>query len=233
VSALTRLAGLLLGAALALSPARASAAPSPVTGSFELRAGGYRPAIDPVNGSNPYQLAFGDGRPYGFSALVGRCLPWRTAGTVELGLGAGYWSVKGHGVDSSNLPTAEQTALKIIPIQLALTWRADFLYDRYGVPVVPYGRASLLRYSWRVTGSGGTTTKTGVTDGFGLGGGVAFVLDFIDPVLARELDLDSGVNHTMLTFDVAKTWVNDFGSGKSWNLSDTQLTYTFGLLFVF
>jgi len=59
------------------------------------------------------------------------------------------------------------------------------------------------------------------------------VLDLLDPTLARELDADAGVNHTMLTFDVQKSKVDDFGSDTSFDLSDSQLTYSFGLLFVF
>ena len=51
--------------------------------------------------------------------------------------------------------------------------------------------------------------------------------------LARELDNDTGINHTMLVFDVSKTRMDDFGSKKSWDLSDTKPTYSFGLLFVF
>jgi hypothetical protein len=52
-------------------------------------------------------------------------------------------------------------------------------------------------------------------------------------MLAREFDADSGVNHTLLIVDVAKTKVDDWGRSASFNLSDSQLTYSVGLLFVF
>ena len=37
----------------------------------------------------------------------------------------------------------------------------------------------------------------------------------------------------MLTFEVQKDRVDDFGSKKSWDLSNDGLTMTFGLLFAF
>jgi hypothetical protein len=227
-------AALLLAAALAPAPARALVEGSPISGSFQLQAGGYRPNVDEGLVTQPYQTSFGSGRPVGGTLLYGRMLPWRTAGTVELGLGAGWWQASGHAVDAAGVPTVEKTTFRIIPMQLSLTYRADFFWDRWAVPVIPYGRASLLRYAWRVTGAGGAVEKTGATDGYAFTGGLGFVLNFIDPLLSRELDADSGINYTMLTAEVTKTKVNDFGSKyKSWDLSDTQLTYTFGLLFVF
>jgi len=83
------------------------------------------------------------------------------------------------------------------------------------------------------SGSSGSTVKSGATNGYAYGGGVALVLDGLDPTLTRELDQDTGINHTALIFDVKKTKVDDFGSKTSWNLSDTQITWSAGLLFVF
>jgi hypothetical protein len=227
----------LLAAALGLAPARA-AAESPLVGSFEIRAGTYRPnddaRLDPLPpGGGPYQRSFGSGRPWGFRLHGARSLPWRAYGTVELGGGAGYWEVKGHALDGSGQPTSEQTAFKIIPTELTATWRFDLVWEKYKVPLVPYARVSLQHYAWWITGPGGSTVKSGGTNGYAWGGGLGLVLDFIDPMLARELDADAGVNHTMLIFDVTNTKVDDFGKYASFDLSDTQPTYSVGLLFVF
>lgn len=224
-------------AALGLAPVRA-AAESPYNGSFELRVGTYRPDIDsgftvPAGGQGPYQAVFGGGRPKFLRLHVAKALPWRAAGTLEVGAGAGWWEVNGHAVDAAGAPTSERTAFKIVPTELTATWRLDLLWERLSIPLVPYARASLQRYNWWVTGPGGSTVKTGATNGFAYGGGVGLVLNFLDPVLARELDADSGVNHTMVTLDVSKTKVDDFGSDRSWNLSDEKVTYSLGLLFVF
>lgn len=230
----------LLAALLGLLPAVA-AAESPLLGSVEVRAGGYRPDNDSTTTTQPgpYQKSFGSGRPLGFYLHVARALPWRQYGTIELGGGVGYWGVKGQALDDQGNPTAEQTTFKIIPTELSATWRADLLWDRWRVPFVPYARLAFQRYNWWITGPGGSTSKTGATNGWGYGGGLGLVLDLLDPMLAREFDADSGVNHTMLIFDVARNRVDDFGKSKngrpaSFDLSDTQsVTYTFGLLFVF
>ncbi len=54
-----------------------------------------------------------------------------------------------------------------------------------------------------------------------------------DPTLARELDSDTGINHTYVFFEARKTRVDDFGSSSSWNLSDDRISLAGGLLFVF
>ncbi len=234
----------LLGAVLA-SPARADDGPGvPSTGSFEVRVGNYRPKIDAQAGltgsPGPYQADFGSGRPTIFWAHGAKALPWHAAGTLELGLGVGYWSAKGHALfEVSGLPSSDRTTFSVVPTELTATWRLDLLWERLSIPLVPYARASLQRYNWWVTGANGSTTKSGATNGYGYGGGLALVLDFLDPMLAREQQADSGVKHTMLTVDLQKTKIDDFGSSsgksptRSWDLSNTKTDLTFGLLFVF
>lgn len=227
----------LLALALGLAPSPA-AAESPTSGSFEFRVGTYRPnddarlALQPGE-KGPYEKVFGTKRPNTFKLHVAKALPFRDAGTFEAGLGAGYWEASAYALDAQGNPTAERTAFKMIPTELTATWRLDVLWDRLSIPFVPYVRASLQRYNWWITGPGGGTVKSGATNGFAYGGGVGLVLDLLDPMLARELDADSGVNHTMLTLDVEKSKVNDFGARNSFDLSDEKLTFSVGLLFVF
>lgn len=224
----------LLAAALCLAPSPA-VAESPLSGSFEFRVGTYRPNDDArlTTSPGPYERIFGTSRPKSFKLHVARALPWRVAGTLEVGLGAGWWEANAHALDAQGQPTTERTAFKMVPTELTATWRLDLLWDRLSVPLVPYARASLQRYNWWITGPGGKTVKSGATNGYAYGGGVGLVLDLLDPTLARELDADSGVNHTMLTLDVSKTKVDDFGSDSSFDLSDEQVTFSVGLLFVF
>jgi hypothetical protein len=229
-----------LGAALLAALPLAAAAESPYYGSLELRAGGFKPNADASfdlsgGGVGPYAAVFpGTGRPTGFWLHAARALPFRQYGTIELGGGVGYWSVSGHAVTANNVPTVEKTSFKIVPTEVSVTYRADVLWERWRVPLVPYARAGLERYNWWITGPGGGTSKTGATNGLSWGGGVGLVLDLLDPTLARELDADSGINHTILVFDAKKSKVDDFGSKSSWDLSDAGgITYSFGLLFVF
>jgi hypothetical protein len=93
---------------------------------------------------------------------------------------------------------------------------------------------ALERYNWWVTSGSGGTSKYGATNGWSAGLGLALQLDFFDPYLARELDRDTGINHTYIFAEARKTKVNDFGSSTSWDLSDTgKLNWSFGMLFVF
>jgi hypothetical protein len=230
------LCGLL--AALALAPA-AARAESDYGGSFDLRVGGYKPNIDEgltkdSGGQGPYQRAFGGGHPLQFRLDVARALPWRRYGTFEVGAGAGYWRVSGRGTFAGTTTSSpDKTALSVVPVQLALTYRLDTLWEQLHIPLVPYARVSLDRANWWITNGAGKTVQSGATNGWAWGGGVAFVLDVVDPGLGRELDLDTGINHTMVFVDVAKAKIDDFGSRKSMDFSDTRPSLTFGLLFVF
>jgi hypothetical protein len=127
----------------------------------------------------------------------------------------------------------DDTSLRIVPTSLTLTYRFDWLATRHGIPLAFYARGALERYNWWVTDGGGDWAEKGATHGWSATGGVAFLLDFIDAGLARELDTDTGVNDTWLFFDVTTTKVDDFGSSKSWDLSGEELSLSGGLMFVF
>jgi hypothetical protein len=239
------LVGLLCAAGLLAAPAFAADAPARtrseatgIIGSFELQAGTYRPDIDSEFILNPgqvgpWQEVFGTKRPWLFKMRGARAL-YSGWGTVELGATVGYFSASGYGVSSVDGSTSqEKTAFKMVPTNLDVTYRLDFLWDRHGVPVVPYLRASFDRYNWWVTGSGGKTSKTGATNGYSFAAGLAFVLDVLDPTLAREIQRDSGIRHTLVFVEVSQNKVDDFGSPTSWNLSNDQQGLSFGLLFTF
>jgi len=136
--------------------------------------------------------------------------------------------------------SGDNTSLRILPLTLALTYRLDLFASRF--PLVPYARVALERYQWWVTSGGGSTSPglpgldsgTGATNGWSGALGLAFLLDFLDPTLAREMDRDIGINNTYLYVQAGKATVDDFGSRKSWDLSpDKSVTWSGGLLFVF
>jgi hypothetical protein len=230
----------LLAAAL-LAAAPTARAESPRYGSFQFQLSGYLPNVDSeFHGvAHPFADAFGASRSLMFGAQLAKSL-YVGFGTLDLGVGVGYWSKTGHGlVQGTNTPSPDETALKFIPISLSLTYRFDWLADNYGIPLAPYARASLLRYQWWVTNGAGDTANagglsgSGATNGYSFTAGIAFLLDFLDPTMARDLDNDTGINHTYLFVDVTKTYVNNFNSNKSWDLSDAQPVWTGGILFVF
>jgi len=227
----------LAALALAIAPATARAE-SPVTGSLELRLGTFRPNVDAdfATTPGPYQTTFGGKRPLKWDLLASKAL-WRGFGTVEAGLGVGFFRQNGQGLfltgPLAGQPSGDKTTFNVVPTSLALTWRLDVLMERWNVPVIPFGRASLERYNWWVTNGAGSTVQTGATNGYSYGAGLGLALDFFDPTLGRELDTETGVNHTMAVVELKKTVIDDFGSAKSWDLSDTKTSLSFGLLFVF
>jgi len=235
---------LLLLAALAVALPAAAQEPSqfasPRWGSFEFSLGGYRPNIDSeFGGTGPYSTAFGGKRALVFRADFTYTL-FANYGSIDVGIGAGYTQRTGRGQKLDGTTSEDETSLKVVPTRLTLTYRYDVLANRYRwFPLTPYARISLDRYNWWVTNGLGNTAKAGnrsgrgATNGYSFSGGVAFLLDAIDPLLAREMDRDTGINHTYLFVDFTKSYVKDFGSSSSWNLSNDRVTISGGLLFVF
>ncbi len=232
---------LLAAALLAAAAPAAAQTPSPRYGSFELRFSGYHPNIDAEFGgrATPYADAFGGSRGLMFRFLVSRSLFTRF-GTLDAGIGAGYWERYGRGHLTDGTTPAGSTAMKLLPLTVALTYRFVWLAERYGIPLAPYGRLAFERYQWWVdNGSGNTAVDaaghsgSGSTSGYSFTLGAAFLLDFLDPSLAREMDRDTGINHTYVFVDLTKSYVSDFHSATSWDLSDDKWTIAGGLMFVF
>jgi hypothetical protein len=204
-------------------------------GSFEIGAGGYRPDIDSEFSSapGPYQQTFGSGHGWMFRLGVSKAL-YTDVGSLELGLQTGYFQEKGKGRFADGTGASDDdTKFRVVPASLVLTYRFDSLAERWSIPLAPYARAALERYHWWVTDGSGDSAEDGATNGWSVAGGLALLLDFFDPDLARELDRDTGVNHTYLFFEAKKSWIDDFGSSSSWDLSEENVSLTGGLLFVF
>ena len=226
----------LSAAALLLPLAAVAQAPqSPKWGTFELRLDSYRPDVDSeFNGARtPYADDFSKKRGW-FPKILGSYTLLDRFVQVDVGVGTGWFRAKGKGrYDSTGAVSPDNTTFSIIPATLALTVRLDGFAERWPIPFGLYGRAALERYHWLITDGAGTITKKGATNGWSVAGGVSFLLDFVDPMLAREMDNESGVNHTWVYFEVEKNVVDDFGSKRSWILSDERLTLGGGLRMVF
>jgi hypothetical protein len=224
----------VLAATLLAALAATARAESPRRGSFDLSVGWYRPDVDSefAAGPGPFETAFGRSRVWMFRAGAAKAL-FTGVGSLEVGLQTGYLQKNGKGQLLGGGASGDETKFRIIPASLTLTYRFDLLADRYGIPLAPYGRAALERYHWWITDGEGSTTESGATNGWSIAGGLALLLDFFDRQLARELDLDTGVNHTYLFVEARKAVVDDFGSASSWDLSSDGVSYSGGLLFVF
>lgn len=206
-------------------------------GSFEFVVAQYRPLIDseftmPPGTVGPWENCFGTSKRLMFKLHGGKAL-FHGYGTLEVGGGVGFFQAKGHGQFVGGGTSQETTGFRLLPLSLDLTYRLDQVWERAGIPVIPYARVALLRDQWWVTGSGGSKSMSGGTNGWSWGGGLGLVLDFIDTTLSRELERDSGIKHTMLVFEAQQAKVSDFGSSSSWDLSNDGVLMTFGLMFTF
>lgn len=235
--------GLAALVALALAPL-AAADESPYAserwGTFEASLSGYRPRIDAEFGgsASPYQTIFGGGRGLMFRADLAKSL-LIDYGTLSVGVGGGYWEKLGKGLIPGGGTSGDSTMLKVVPTRVSVTYLFDYVALRYPVPLAPYVRFSLDRYWWWVTnGSGGVAqaagkSGSGATNGYSFSGGVALLLNFIDRGLARDLDRNTGINQVYAFVDFTKSYIDDFGSKTSWDMSDEKVTVSGGLLFVF
>jgi len=230
------LAPFALAAAMLLAVPGPAQASSDRWGSVEIGGGPYVPSVDrEFSGATPYHDIFG-GTPSPMWRLHVAKAIWSGAGSLEIGIKTGFWSKAGHAIlgggPDAGQESGDRTTFNIVPTSLTLSYRAEQLYESYGIPLVPYGRVALERYNWWVT-KGSKWTEKGATNGWSASAGVALVLDWLDPDAAHNLDSDSGVSHTALYFDVTRSKVDDFGSKKSWDLSEKKLFWSGGLLVAF
>jgi len=225
---------------LAAAPAvRAQELPSK-WGSVEVGGGPYIPNVDDEFGGGPdaptpYHDVFGGKPSPMFRLHIGKTLlQSRALGALEVGFRTGFWSKAGYALNSTTgQRTGDRARFTIIPTSLTLTYRADMVYERLRIPLIPYGRATLERYNWW-TSKEDKWTERGATNGWSATAGLGLVLDWMDPDAARDLENEVGVAHTMLYFDVTRSKVDDFGSDESWDLSEEQkLFWSAGLMVVF
>jgi hypothetical protein len=230
---------LVVAALAAAAPAAAqvqgsSTGPSPRWGSVDVGVDWYRPRIDAdfPKGDGPYEKMFGNRRGWMLNLGVSKAL-FTSYGSLEVGFRTGYFDKAAKGLLADGSRAGSDSSFRIIPTSAALTYRLDVAVERWRVPFAPYARVAFERYNWWVTKGTGGTVEKGATMGWSAAAGLAFLLDVVDPTLAREFDRDSGVNHTYLFFEIQTGKIDDFGSSKSWDLSPDWPSLAGGLTFVF
>ncbi len=243
--------------ALALAFALPAAAQSPVlnvkesprVGSFQVTISPFSPNIDSEFTNAlypPYATIFGTGRPLMVQGQFNMSAWVTQFGTLDVGLGAGFWEAWGQGWyqgSDGTLLRGGTTTLMIIPLQVQAGYRFEWFYERFSVPFEPYAKFAIVDYIWSTSGQSGTSSWTspagvayrgsGATFGWSATLGLALVLDFFDTSLARQMDYDVGINRSLLVVDFTKSSVNDFGSKNSWQLAPSYWAWSIGLQFVF
>lgn len=235
--------GALLALAL-LAPAARAADPPPRKALIGFDIGRYDPQVDSessLNGATPYHDVFGSRKPLRYQLEV----DWEVAhpfGSLLVGGKIGFWQNAGKAVElqpvnGQFVQSQDSVTLDIIPFSALLTWRFDWLADRYPrFPFVPYAQAGLSRALWisyngtgsvshpeRVSGGSGS----GWTNGYTTALGMALNLNAIDPSLAREAYIDTGIQRSSLFAEYGWTHLDNFGKSGALILSDKG--WRFGL----
>ena len=211
--------------ALSLSTANIANAESSQDSALELKLGSYHPNIDSEPGltSKPYAEYFNNGDILLFEAEYDYQF-FHTFGSLALGVSAGYGEIYGHGQfakgQGATGVSGDLTALKMYPVHLLLVYRFDVLNERWHIPLVPFAKLGFDTNLYQISnGSGGQNVDSDGKKGEGLvygwegDLGLAFVLDILDPDLARDFDLDVGINHSYLFGEWSYASINDFGTG--------------------
>ena len=131
-------------------------AESPRWGSFEIAAGPYRPDVDSDFAG---AAALGDSLRHEPGLDVPRWAPRARSSPAS---GRSRWGCRpatsrgaGTGCSRAAPRSGDRTRFRMIPTSATLTYRFDWLAERYRIPLAPYGRVALERYNWWVTDGDG------------------------------------------------------------------------------
>jgi hypothetical protein len=216
---------------------------SPQNFAFELRFGPYRPDIDSEFGGpeseRPFQKTFGDGKGFHFGfEFDWQALRIPYLGTFGPGVGVSRVSRSAKAfIINSDERSGEDTTLTIFPMYAVGVLRADYLARRYGVPIVPYGKAGLGYALWSSSIATGTVTRDGVKGrgrswGSHFALGAAFLLDVIDLSSASSMDRSVGINNTYAYIEWMRNDLGDLIESKPQMHVGTS-TWVVGLAFEF
>lgn len=224
----------------------------------ELKLGPYLPQID-----SEFTLAAGQKGPFaetfgGDTLLLGivelqRFFAW-PAGELGIGTSIGYTSATGKAFDPqggmNGRAEGDSTTFNLLPVAVNAVYRFTQLDDKYGIPLVPYGKIGLSYYIWWITAPDGDVAEVptascptapsndcngnlarGASLGFQLSVGLAIRAERIDKNSASSLRNELGVHHAGFFVELMYANVDGFNSDKKLNVGD--VTWFAGLNFEF
>jgi uncharacterized protein (TIGR03382 family) len=246
-----------------------SGAAPEVRWNVDLKFGPYTPAIDdqldpPGGAEGPFEEMFGDG-PFWMSSLTLERFFLRSFGLLGAYGSIGYLATNASAfqVDGDGDPVlnengkrlrseGDETGFRLLPLALGATYRLSVLDDRWGIPVVPYGRLGLAYDLWWITSPTGGIAEApdgdcadpddpdadcegdlGRGGSFGWEGtiGLAIRAERLDPDAEAGLRNELGIQHAGLFAELTYADVDGFGSSKK--LAVGALHWSFGINFEF
>lgn len=205
---------------------------------FELRFGPYRPDVDSdfsqlPEAERPYSASFGDATRF----LIGTELDLQLlripyVGTLGPGFGIGYTHAKHPApLEDGTGDSGQDNLIWIVPMYGVAVLRADVFQRQFGVPLVPYVKLGFGFALWQ-TGDGDSVAMyeglegKDISYGFQFAAGGKFLLDVLDPALAKQRDALTGVNHAYVFLEL---YSSQLGVGDQMHVGTT--TWMTGLTF--
>lgn len=153
---------------------------------------------------------------------------WKMVHELELHAEIAYWWEQGRGIAFSGKKTNEKYKIHVVPAELGLLYRFNFVYDQIVVPflgasgIYSYFMEERLESSWKQRG-----TKYGVAGK----GGLMLLLDGLEKRASGSLENAWKINSTYLVYTFKYSYLNSFDDNKGLDL--TNQTHTLGVLFEF
>jgi len=221
-------------------PTGAAADETPQTMAMEVRLGTYQPSIDSEfdDGSKPLEDIFGSESAWMLGAEIDVQL-WHGFGSLGVFTSAGWGYLEGKGLSVDGTQASDATTFSLVPVVLGGVYRFDVLATRFNIPLVFALKGGFDYTFWWIRDGLDEVTESVETDktmpGYGGTYGLHWaaslhlLLDFFEPHTAKVFDNDIGVNNSYLFAEYVGSWVNDFGSDTSFDLSHNG--FVFGLAF--
>jgi hypothetical protein len=207
--------------------------PSPRNWNFELRFGPYYPGVDSEfadrgSTARPFEQTFSSKQRLMTGLELDRQILHR-GGTLAIGFSFAFYRATANSLAGDLMTrTGDETSLTFYPLALQAVYRADFLHERYGSPVVPFAKLGLDCAIWSVSNTGTGSSTRGRTFGWNAAAGIALDLSFIDAEGMRTMDSETGVNGISLFGEVSHLGLDGFGSSSALRLGAT--TWVAGLM---
>ncbi len=202
---------------------------SPVNMMVELKAGPYTP--DKLGSA--FKKHFSDNSGFLLEGEYDWQF-WRGVGSLGLGFHFGYGNITGKAIDNDGNTTVDETSIHWLPFRLSLVYRFDYLWQRFNVPLTIYVKGGFDYYIWFVENASGDIPSAGGKKGYGgtfgfhAVAGLAFVLDWISPSMAKAFDVEWGVNNSYLFAEYMYANINNFYAGGAFDLTENA-TFQIGL----
>jgi hypothetical protein len=189
----------------------------------------YRPDIDSEfgNGVHPFADTFSSSRHLMSEVELDRYFRYGF-GTWGLGLRGGYYKVTGASFYTADGTTrsGDETALRLIPFALSLSYRADGLAGLRRVPLIPYLKLGLNGVAWKATNTGGSPSHDGFTPGWHVAAGMILGLNSLG---IGAIKPDAIADPFALFFEWNYAAINGLGFSNKLHVGDS--TWFAGIMF--